>query len=83
MIYNLQEIIFSNCSNCSHFEADKSPKPELQLLLLLLLLFIYKALRSYLIVSYKNVMQGKLNAVAFTLRTYLNQFSLGGICKQK
>ena len=81
MIYNLQEIIFSNCSNCSHFEADKSPKLELQLLLLLLL--IYKALRSYLIVGYKNVMQGKLNAVAFTLRTYLNQFSLGGICKQK
>ena len=79
MIYNLQEIIFSNCSNCSHFEADKSPKLELQLLLLL----IYKALCSYLIVSYKNVMQGKLNAVAFTLRTYLNQFSLGGICKQK
>ena len=70
MIYNLQEIIFSNCSNCSncsHFEADKSPKPGLQLLLLL---FIYKALRSYLIVGYKNVMQGKLIAVAYTLRTY-------------
>ena len=81
MIYNLQEIIFSNCSNCSHFEADKSPKLELQLLLLLLL--IYKALRSYLIVGYKNVMQGKLNAVAFTLRTYLNQFSLGGTSNQE
>ena len=27
-------------------------------------------------------MQGKLIAVAYTLRTYLNQFSLGGVCKQ-
>jgi len=30
----------------------------------------------------KVVMQGKLIAVAYTLRTYWNQFSLGGICKQ-
>ena len=28
-------------------------------------------------------MQGKLTAVACTLRTYWNQFSLGGICKQE
>ena len=28
-------------------------------------------------------MQGKLIAVAYTLRTYWNQFSLGGICKQE
>ena len=28
-------------------------------------------------------MQGKLIAVAYTLRTYLNQFSLGRICKQE
>ena len=31
----------------------------------------------------KIVMQGKLIAVAYTLRTYWNQFSLGGICKQE
>ena len=31
----------------------------------------------------KNVMQGKLIAVAYTLRTYWNQFSLGGIRKQE
>ena len=31
----------------------------------------------------KKVMQGKLIAVAYTLRTYWNQFSLGGICKQE
>ena len=31
----------------------------------------------------KVVMQGKLIAVSYTLRTYLNQFSLGGICKQE
>ena len=35
------------------------------------------------IVTTKNVMQGKLIAVAYTLRTYWNQFSLGGICKQE
>ena len=28
------------------------------------------------------IMQGKLIAVAYTLCTYQNQFSLGGICKQ-
>ena len=31
----------------------------------------------------KVIMQGKLIAVAYTLRTYWNQFSLGGICKQE
>ena len=31
----------------------------------------------------KVVMQGKLIAVAYNLRTYWNQFSLGGICKQE
>ena len=31
----------------------------------------------------KVLMQGKLIAVAYTLRTYWNQFSLGGICKQE
>ena len=31
----------------------------------------------------KVLMQGKLIAVAYTLRTYWNQFSLGGICNQK
>ena len=35
------------------------------------------------ILQLKNVMQGKLIAVAYTLRTYWNQFSLGGICKQE
>ena len=30
----------------------------------------------------KNIMQGKLIGVAYTLRTYRNQFSLSGICKQ-
>ena len=29
------------------------------------------------------IMQGKLIAVAYTLRTYGNQFSPGGICKQE
>ena len=29
------------------------------------------------------LMQGKLIAIAYTLRTYWNQFSLGGICKQE
>ena len=29
----------------------------------------------------KVTMQGKLIAVAYTLRTYQNQFSLAGICK--
>ena len=31
----------------------------------------------------KVVMQGKLIAVVYTLRTYWNQFSLGKICKQE
>ncbi len=31
----------------------------------------------------KGVMQGKLIAVVYTLRTHSNQFSLGGICKQE
>ena len=31
----------------------------------------------------KDLMQGKLIAVVYTLRTYWNQFSLGGICKQE
>ena len=31
----------------------------------------------------KNVIQGNLIAVAYTLRTYWNQFSLGGICNCK
>ena len=31
----------------------------------------------------KVLMQGKLIAVAYTLRTYWNQFSLGVICKQE
>ena len=31
----------------------------------------------------KNVMQGKLIAIVYTLRTYWNQFSLSGICKQE
>ena len=28
-------------------------------------------------------MQGKLIAIVYTLRTYWNQFSLGGTCKQE
>ena len=32
---------------------------------------------------FKVIMQGKLIAVAYTLRTYWNQFSLDGICKQE
>ena len=35
------------------------------------------------ILKIKGVMQGKLIAVAYTLRTYRNQFSLGEICKQE
>ena len=31
----------------------------------------------------KRVMQGKIIAVVYTLRTYWNQFSVGGICKQE
>ena len=31
----------------------------------------------------KGVMHGKLIAVVYTPRTYWNQFSLGGICKQE
>ena len=31
----------------------------------------------------KVIMKGKLIEVAYTLRTYWNQFSLGGICKQE
>ena len=31
----------------------------------------------------KVLMQGKLIAVVYTLRTYWNQFSLGGICEQE
>ena len=31
----------------------------------------------------KVLMQGKLIVVAYTLRTYWKQFSLGGICKQE
>jgi len=31
----------------------------------------------------KVLMQGKLISVAYTLRTYWNQFFLGGICKQE
>ena len=29
------------------------------------------------------IMQGKFLAVEYTLRTYRNQFSLGGLCKQE
>ena len=36
-----------------------------------------------LLVIIKDIMQGKLIAVAYTLRTYWNQFSLGGICKEE
>ena len=32
---------------------------------------------------HKNIMQGKLIGVEYILRTYWNQFSLGGICKQE
>ena len=45
---------------------------------------VYKIMifwRAFIIV--KGVMQGKLIAVMYTLRTHWNQFSLGGICKQK
>ena len=31
----------------------------------------------------KVLMQGQLIAVAYTLRIYLNQFYLGGLCKQE
>ena len=31
----------------------------------------------------KDVMQGELISVAYIMRTYWNQFSLGGICKQE
>ena len=31
----------------------------------------------------KVIMQGKLIAVAYSLRRYGNQFSLGGVCKQE
>ena len=34
-------------------------------------------------IGYMVIMQGKLIAVAYNLRTYWNQFSLGGICKQE
>ena len=34
-------------------------------------------------VKTKVIMQGKLVSVAYTLRTFQNQFSLGGICKQE
>ena len=35
------------------------------------------------LICIKGVIQGKLIAVVFTLRTHWNQFSLGGICKQE
>ena len=35
------------------------------------------------IVQDKVLMQGMFIAVAYTLRTYWNQFSLGGICNQE
>ena len=54
------------------------------------LIYQYNAIGNLLPLAYstkiklcKNVMQGKLIAVAYTLRTYRNQFSLGGICKQE
>ena len=45
--------------------------------------FWYSAQTNLILISCKNVMQGKLIAVAYTLRTYWNQFTLGGICKQE
>ena len=36
-----------------------------------------------IIICFKVIMQGKLTAVAYTLRKYWNQFSLGRICKQE
>ena len=39
-------------------------------------------MENYVVVS-KVIMQGKLIAIAYTMRTYWNQFSLGGICKQE
>ena len=38
--------------------------------------------RIFYLAQTKGVMQGKLIAVVYTLRTHWNQFSLGGICKQ-
>ena len=37
----------------------------------------------YRLANIKGVMQGKLIAVVYKLRTHWNQFSLGGICKQE
>ena len=45
-------------------------------------IFLMKRFKKYKVVT-KNVMQGKLIAVVYTLRTYWNQFSLGGICKEE
>ena len=44
--------------------------------------FIDSCLIFYKLVTPKDVRQGKFIAVVYTLRTYWNQFSLGGICKQ-
>ena len=43
----------------------------------------FESLTKQFNVQDKNVIQGKLIAVAYTLRTYWNQFFLGGICKQR
>ena len=46
-------------------------------------IYISSLITIYLLAIAKVVMQGKLIAVAYTLRSYRNQFSLGGICKQE
>ena len=45
--------------------------------------FNLKTENIFQLVYSKGVMQGKLIAVVYILRTYWNQFSLGGICKQE
>ena len=46
-------------------------------------LYLKCSVRNQNILLCKDVMQGKLIAVVYTLRTYCNQFSMGGICKQE
>ena len=43
----------------------------------------FKNFPLYFFIVTKGVMQGKLIAVVYTLRTQWYQFSLGGICKQE
>ena len=87
---DFSKIIFTNeVKTRPQTLADLNPK---EILLAILKHKIYKNVRHFwsketllkvIQEAPKVIRQGKLIAVAYSLRTYWNQFSLGGVCKQE